>query len=119
MNVLLIVNESPWASSLANTALRFARTALAEGACVSAVFFQGDGVYNAFGGSTIDPGAEDLSQAWADLARQGAFQLLLCSSALARRIPLKQGRDLTAPYRAAGLVEMIELLDRSDRVLSF
>lgn len=119
MNILLIVNESPWGSTLANTALRFLRAALERDFGVTAVFFQGDGVYNAQSGPDTDPGALDLRGEWTGLARRHGFDLLLCSGALARRLPAGSAQALQAPFRESGLTEMLTLASTSDRVVSF
>ena len=62
MKILVIVNESPWGSSLASTALRFVHAACAAGHEVPAVFFHNDGVYNALEGEVSDGGLISPSQ---------------------------------------------------------
>lgn len=119
MNILLIVNESPWGSTLANTALRFLRASLAEGLGVTAVFFYRDGVYNGLPGRDSDPGAVDLHREWSELGRAHGIDMLLCSAASARRLPETVAGALQDPFREAGIVEMIELAGASDRVVSF
>lgn len=114
-----MVNESPWGSTLANTALRCAQAVLAGGHDVLAVFFQGEGVYNALGGGPADPGALDLAGAWPETARAAGCPLLLCSSACARRLPGNVQAGLVDPFRLAGLGELLELMERADRVVSF
>ena len=112
-----MVNASPWGASLGATALRFARAALAEGHTVPAVYFRGDGVYQAQSGRQADPGAESLAEAWADLARAHEAVLLLCASAGARRFP--EAQAFAPPWRLAGLAEWVHWLERTDRVVSF
>lgn len=114
-----MVNDSPWGSTLANTALRCARAVQEEGHKLSAVFFQGEGVYNAISGGQADAGTADLAQAWAEAARSAGCELLLCSSACARRLPRHLLDRLSPPYRVAGLAELVGLAGAADRVVSF
>lgn len=119
MKILLLVNASPWGGSLAATALRFLRAALAAGHEVPAVYFRGEGVYHALRGRRADPGTEDHWRAWDGLAREHDFDLLLCSAAAARRLPADQADGLEAPWREAGLAEGLGLIGQADRVVSF
>lgn len=112
-----MVNGSPWGSTLAATALRFARAAIEGGHVLEGVWFQGDGVYNALRGDITDPGAEDLAAAWADLAQAAGCELLVCSSACARRLPGEVAYALAPPSRVAGLGELLELVARADRTV--
>ena len=114
-----MVNGSPWGSTLANTALRCAQAVLAGGHTVLAVFFQGEGVYNALSGGQADPGALDLARAWSQTAHAASCPLLLCSSASARRLPGSVQAGLSEPFRLAGLGELLVLMERADRVVSF
>ena len=115
MKILVIVNESPWGSSLGVTALRLTRAMADRGEQISAVFFREDGVYHALPGRTADGGTPCLAEAWQVLAGQGGIPLLLCSSDAQRR--LQQAPE--GGFREAGLAEMMELMVRSDRVVTF
>lgn len=99
-------------------ALRFLRATLDAGHKVSAVYFRGDGVYHAMPGQQADPGAEDLSMAFAALAQSQSIGLLLCSAALTRRFPARQA-SFESPWEPAGLARWVELLGESDRVVNF
>lgn len=118
MNILLIVNESPWGSTLANTALRFLRAALADGSRVRAVYFRDDGVYNAIGGEA-DAGALDLAGEWAAVAGEHGVDLMVCSAAAARRFPDAAEDVCGRGFRIAGLVELLEEMDHCERVVTF
>lgn len=113
-----MVNTSPWGSSRSGVALRFLRAVVGAGHEVSAVYFRGDGVYHAMPGRQADPGAEDLSLAFAALAQSQDIDLLLCSAALTRRFAESRA-GFEAPWQAAGLARWVELLQDSDRVVSF
>ncbi len=119
MSILLIVHASPWGSSLANTALRFALAATLEGHSVAAVFFHGDGVYNAIPGRKTDPGAHDLADAWAQLAESHATDLMLCSGSSGRRLSVADIDHAPPGFREAGLVEMLSVMESCDQVVSF
>lgn len=111
MKVLVIVNESPWGGTLATTALRLARSLLAGGHAIDAVYFRGDGVYNLLAGQ----GEGDLAAGWDALAAGAGFPLLICSSASARRLDLEPG----GRFRPAGLAEVLERMSGCDRVVTF
>jgi tRNA 2-thiouridine synthesizing protein D len=115
LNILLVVNDSPWGSTLAVTALRIARAAVAAGHRLQAVFFRGDGVYNTMMGTAADPGTPDLAAGWSQLAETGETELLVCQSSAKRRL----NAPLAAPFREAGLVEFSDRMEGCERVLTF
>jgi len=119
VNILLIVNESPWGSTLAGAAVRFLEAAQSVGHRVPAVYFHGDGVYNALPGRVSDAGATDLTTAWCRLGRDHGVDLLLCSAAAARRFSAQVAESLEAPFREAGLAEMLQWAASCDRVVTF
>jgi len=115
VNVLVVVNASPWGGSLAVTALRIVRGLLADGLAVDSVHFRGDGVYHALPGRAVDAGTPDLRADWLDLSERHGFPLLLCSSASVRRLDSAPPRG----FREAGLPELVERLAACERVLTF
>lgn len=115
MKFLIIVNESPWGSSLAVTALRLVRAMVAGKAEINAIFFREDGVYHAQPGRVVDSGTPSLFDEWQSLANPEGIPLLICSSAAQRR--MQEAPD--GSYREAGLAELMEILACSDRVLTF
>ncbi|MFN2167141.1 MAG: DsrE/DsrF/TusD sulfur relay family protein, partial [Anaerolineae bacterium] len=119
MRLLLIVNASPWGSTLAATALRFAQAAAADGDHVAAVYFQGEGVYNALDGRLHDAGSVRLCEAWLHLAEAQEARLLLCSAAAARRIPGPVDEALPVNFEEVGLATLMEQMTACDRVVSF
>jgi sulfur relay (sulfurtransferase) DsrF/TusC family protein len=54
LKILIIVNESPWSSSLGVTALRMVRAVSADKAQIAAVYFREEGVYHAQRGRAVD-----------------------------------------------------------------
>ena len=115
MKFLVIVNESPWGSSVALSAWRFVHACLDSGVEVPAVFFRGEGVYNALSGEANDAGTENLTEAWLGFGARAGTRLLLCSSSRMRRLSAPPNRGFTE----SGLTEMFDLMLTCDRVVSF
>lgn len=115
MKILLVVNSSPWGSTLAVTALRFARAAVAEGMTVTTVFFREDGVFHALGSRATDAGTPALSEAWPEFARIHGADLLVCRSSGQRNL----AQSPSGSFREAGLAEMMERMAASDRVVTW
>lgn len=114
MKVLVIVNHSSWGSSLGVVALRLVAAMPQGGLEVAAVYFRGEGVYQALAGRVGDPGTPDLCARWLELAARNRFPLLLCRSASQRRLSQPPASD----FREAGLAEVLELASRCERILS-
>ena len=115
MKILVIVNVSPWSGSLAVTALRLVKAMLGQGFEIAAVYFRGEGVYQALNGRIVDNGTPDMRAAWLSVQQQKGVPLLLCSSAAQRRLE----RAPTEGFREAGLAEILELMGGCDRLVSF
>jgi sulfur relay (sulfurtransferase) DsrF/TusC family protein len=131
VKVLVIVNSSPWGGSLGATGLRLVRAMLeggsqpgpqhgprqggASGLHVAAVFFRGEGVYQALAGRVSDSGTPALRDAWLELTRQYGLPLLLCSAAAQRQLEACP----RGGFREAGLAEVLDLMDGCDRVVTF
>jgi len=122
---LVIVNESPWGSCLALSAWRFVVASLDSGIQIPAVFFRGEGVYNALSAEATDAGIESLSVAWLDLETRAGTRLLLCSSSRKRRLPALPAPGFNGPaciapgFIESGLPEMFDLMLTCDRVVTF
>ena len=114
MNILLVVNDSPWGSTLSITALRLARAMLSAGHSLDGIFFRGEGVYNAVGATTGNPASPDLKQAWSTLADDSGAALMLCQSSVERRLESRPDE----PFRGAGLAELIDRMATADRVVT-
>ena len=115
VKILLVVNDSPWGSTLAATALRVAQAILQAGHDLQAVFFREEGVYNAISGTLADGGLPEAAQAWSDVAEQAGTALLLCQSSVQRRLETTPGE----PFRETGLVAFLDQLESCDRVVTF
>ncbi len=114
MKILVIVNSSPWGSSLGTTALRLVQALPASGLQVAAVYFRGEGVYQSQAGRAGDAGTPGLRGSWLELGERLGIPLLLCRSAAQRRLPQTAGEG----FREAGLAEVLDLAQACDRVLS-
>ena len=115
MKILVIVNVSPWGGSLAVTALRLVEAMLSHGFEIAAVYFRGEGVYQALTGRIVASGPPELRTAWLNIQERKGVPLLLCSSAAQRRLE----RPPTEGFREAGLAEILELMGGCDRTVSF
>ena len=115
MKILLVVNDSPWGSTLAITALRLARQIVSGSHTLEAVFFRGDGVYNAVTGTVADANTPEMAASWSGIARDGGTELMVCQSSARRRL----ASPPATPFREAGLVEFVDRLAACDRVLTF
>ena len=115
MKILVVVNESPWGATLPVAALRLARAMASEGHEIDAVFFRGDGVYNARRGRGSDSGTPELAHEWVAFSETTGFPLLLCSAAASRRLDSGPG----AGFREAGLAEVLERMAGCDHVVAF
>lgn len=114
MKLLLVVNASPWGSTRAVTAFRLARAVLAAGHEIPAVFFRGEGVYNALGGTVADAGTPELAPSWSELAGDGKSDLMVCQASVRRRL----NAPVKSPFREAGLVEFNDRLAGCDRLVT-
>ena len=114
LNIILIINESPWGNSLSATAARLAGHVSDSGHNLQAVFFREDGVYNCQRGMSETSSTENPAGAWADLGANHDTHLMVCQSSAARRLPQKP----ESPFREAGLVELMDRVADCDRVIT-
>lgn len=96
------------------TALRLARAVLARKHRLDAVFFRGEGVYNALTGTEADPNTPELARSWSRIAEDAGTELMVCQSSARRRL----NTPPEAPFRDAGLAEFIDRVERCDRVVT-
>lgn len=116
--ILVIVEASPWGSSLSTAAWRFVRAAVTAGVRVT-VFFTGDGVYNAVAGELSDQGLDSPQQCWQAFGASQDVELWLCPAAVARRLPAQVADQLFPDFTVTGLTRLFEQMAASDRVVSF
>jgi tRNA 2-thiouridine synthesizing protein D len=128
MKYTILVNEGPYQHQSADTALQFARAALAKGHEIFRVFFYHDGVNN--GTRLTVPPSDDrqLQKAWTELAQQHGLDLVICIAAAQRRGIMDEGEakrqgldahNLAAGFRISGLGQLVEGGIQSDRLIVF
>lgn len=128
MKYTIMINEGPYQHQASDSALQFARAALAKGHEIFRVFFYHDGVNN--GTRLAVPPKDDrlLQKEWSELAEQHGLDLVICIAAAQRRGLMdaaeakRQGlsADNIAPgFRISGLGQLIEGSIESDRTLVF
>ena len=128
MRYALLVLEAPQSRAASQTALRFARAALARGHSVSRVFFYGDGVHN--GSSLAVPPQDevDLVGDWRDFALANGIELAVCIAAALRRGILdtterdryeRAAANLDPAFTLTGLGQLAEAALEADRLLTF
>lgn len=124
----LLVMGAPYTSPAPHSALRFARTLLAQGHHLSGVFFYHEGVHNA--SSLMAPPQDELNlhDAWVELHRAHNVPLDVCIAAALRRglasetEALRHGKasfNIDAPFELTGLGQLLTLQQRCDRFITF
>lgn len=128
MKYTLMINEGPYQHQSSDTALQFARAALAKGHEIFRVFFYHDGVNNGTRLSVPPRDDRQVQQAWSDLAKEHNLDLVICIAAAQRRGLMdaaesrRQGLDgdnILEGFRISGLGQLIESGIQSDRTLVF
>ncbi|WP_022952322.1 sulfurtransferase complex subunit TusD [Leucothrix mucor] len=128
MKYTLMINEGPYQHQSSDTALQFARAALAKGHEIFRVFFYHDGVNNGTRLSVPPRDDRQVQQAWSDLAKEHNLDLVICIAAAQRRGLMdaaeskRQGLDgdnILEGFRISGLGQLIEGGIQSDRTLVF
>jgi sulfur relay (sulfurtransferase) complex TusBCD TusD component (DsrE family) len=119
MHWLLVVHSAPDAMS-SQAAQQLSCAALADGVRLT-VFFHADGVYHALPVAAMDPGLVSLHERYSNSAASdndatgGGLQLLVCRASLSRR----SGYSAQSPWQSSSLIQLAELLQDADRVISF
>ena len=128
MKFTLVVYSAPYSSQSAATALRFAKTLIAEGHELYRLFFFGDGVHNASRLTVVAQDEENLQQQWDELIGTHDIDSVVCvSSALRRGVLDKTEADrhdigsasIFESSEIAGLGQLIDATLHSDRVVNF
>lgn len=124
----LLVYGAPHSHQAAESAYRFAVSALNQGHGIHRIFFYGDGVHN--GSALASPPQDecDLPARWQALAEQHELDLVVCIAAAVRRGVLdaneaqryeKPGHNLRAGFELSGLGQLAEAAIHSDRLITF
>jgi tRNA 2-thiouridine synthesizing protein D len=124
----LVITGAPYSSQAPQTALAFARAALAGGHTLERVFLYGDGVHLA--SSLCAPPSDETHwpREWAALLKENAIPGIVCIASALRR-GLVDGAEqkryellannLSEPFAIAGLGEWVEGTMTSSRVIYF
>ena len=110
------------------SALRFTRSALAQGHSIHRVFFYGDSV-SACSSLKVTPRDEiNITQQWLELAESDNLDLVVCIAAAVRRGILddseakrhnKAAANLTEGFTLSGLGQLADAILLSDRTITF
>ena len=128
MKYTLMINEGPYQHQSSDTALHFARAAIAKGHEVIRVFFYHDGVNNGTRLSVPPRDDRQVQQGWSELAKQHDLDLVICIAAAQRRgitdanEAKRQGLDadnLLEGFRISGLGQLVEGSVEADRTVVF
>lgn len=124
----LLVLGAPISSQSPQTALAFARAAIAAGHSIVRVFFFHDGVHCGNDFAIPPTGQASIAAQWGELAQQHGVDLVLCvASALKRGIIndgeakryAKNAGNLHASFELSGLGQWVEACALADRVVTF
>jgi len=124
----LMVLGAPTSSQTPNTALAFARAALAAGHRIARVFFFHDGVQCGSDLCAPASGQAAIAAQWAELAQQHRLDLVVCVASALKRGILDAGEakryaktagNLHPQFELSGLGQWIEACALADRVVTF
>lgn len=128
MRFAIAIYGAPASSLSAESALRFAESALAAGHEIHRVFFYHDGVYAANALAVAPQDERDVGARWATLAERHGFELGVCVAAALRRGVIdaaeadryeRPASNLRPPFRILGLGQLIEAAVEADRLVTF
>jgi tRNA 2-thiouridine synthesizing protein D len=124
----LVITGAPYSSQAPQTALAFARAALAGGHTLERVFLYGDGVHLASALCAPPSDETHWTQEWAALLKENGIPGIVCiASALRRGLVDKSeqnryelpAHNLSEPFTIAGLGEWVESTMTSSRIVYF
>ncbi|MCL7944575.1 sulfurtransferase complex subunit TusD [Marinobacter sp. ATCH36] len=124
----LVITGAPYSSQAPQTALHFARAALAANKRIDRVFLYGDGVHLASSLSTPPSDELNLSEAWAGFMAENNIPGVACIASALRRGLVNESEmqrhelsafNLRAPFEIAGLGEWVDSAASESRVLYF
>jgi tRNA 2-thiouridine synthesizing protein D len=124
----LLVLGAPVSTQTSDTALAFARAAIAGGHRVLRVFFYRDGVYCANRLAVAATGSRSSAEQWSALAQAHGIDLVVCiASAIKRGLidDTEAGRyqkgagNLQPGFELSGLGQWVEACLQADRVVTF
>lgn len=124
----LMVLGAPVSSQAPDTALAFARAALAGGHRILRVFFYHDGVYCANRLAVPPTGSRSNAEQWSELAQTHDVDLVVCIASAVKRGLLDEAEaqrharssgNLQPGFELSGLGQWVEACLQADRVVAF
>lgn len=124
----IAVHGAPYGSQAADSALRFARAALAAGHRIERVFFYHDGVYTASALAVPPQDEPSPRDDWVALAREHDLELAVCIAAALKRGVVNAeeaeryelaGASAGPPFAIVGLGQLLDAVAGADRFITF
>lgn len=124
----LMVLGAPTSTQAPDTALAFARAALAGGHRILRVFFYHDGVYCANRLAVPPTGARSQAEQWEALAQAHGIDLVVCIASAVKRGLLdadearrhaRSADNLQPGFELSGLGQWVDACLHADRVVAF
>lgn len=109
-------------------ALRFSQEVLASKHEIVRLFFYHDGIYNAVNSLVIPQDELDIHKEWQSFIEENKLDAVVCIAAALRRGQLdatetkrykKVATSITPPWQLAGLGQLHEAIQESDRFITF
>lgn len=120
MNKLAVVVTTPPYSNLSVTALDYIETALNSGIDLVGVFFYQDGVMHANQQVHIASDEFQCIKHWQALQQTFKLPLHLCITAAEKRgLSDEQPNNISPMFTVSGLGELVELVNKADRLVQF
>lgn len=128
MKLGILVNEGPYQHQASDSALQFAKAAIAKGHEIFRVFFYHDGVNNGTRLTVPPQDDRNLQEQWTAFAEEHKIDLVVCIAACQRRGILdeneakRQGKDadnIAPGFRISGLGQLVEAGIESDKMVTF
>ncbi len=128
MKFALAIYGAPATSQAPQTALHFAKAALAEGHEIVQLFFYQDGVYTASTLCTPPQDERALTQQWRAFITEHQLDAIVCIAAALRRGVVDEteanryklsAHNLDSTYALSGLGQLIDASVTADRIITF
>ncbi|MDX1754998.1 MAG: sulfurtransferase complex subunit TusD [Marinobacter sp.] len=128
VNFTLVITGAPYTSQAPQTALHFARAAIAAGHAIDRVFLYGDGVQLASNLACVPSDEPNWHRSWSEFLTAANIPAVACiASALRRGVINEEERaryelgaaNLASPFRLLGLGEWVDRVASTSKVIYF
>ena len=128
MKFTIVVHSAPYSSQGAHTALKFCQTLVSEGHEIYRLFFFRDGVSNLNRLAVVAQDEVSLQSRWDELIQSNGIDAVACVTSSLKRGVIDQQEakryerpafNLTDKAGIAGLGQLVDATQNSDRVLNF